>query len=60
MADLDSDLAQAAAGRTLAAIEPDCSLTWPECPRRSLLCDCRQRAVRVLNAVKMLDDDGTT
>jgi hypothetical protein len=40
----------------MAALEDDCSRTWPVCPRGSLLCDCRLRAVRALNAVKLLDD----
>jgi hypothetical protein len=50
---LDSDKARSAAGRTLAALEEDCSQTWPHCPRSSLLCDCRLRAVRVLNALRL-------
>lgn len=52
--DLDSDEARAAAGRTLAALEEDCSRTWPRCPLPGPLCDCRLRAVRVLNALKTL------
>jgi hypothetical protein len=60
MPDLDSDQAREAAGRTLAAVEEDCSRTWPSCPRRGqLICDCRLRAVRVLNALKMLDVPAT-
>lgn len=51
---LDEALALAHVGRSLAAIEQDCSLTWPDCPRDSLLCDCRLRAVRAVNAVKQV------
>lgn len=53
---LDTDKARAAVGRTLAAIEQDCSQTWPACPRPGLLCDCRLRAVRAINALRLLAD----
>lgn len=50
---LDTDEAREIVGRTMAMIEEDCSQTWPECPRRSPLCDCRLRAVRAVNALLM-------
>lgn len=53
LSDLDTDTARAAAGRAIAAIEEDCSASWPACPRGGLLCDCRLRAVRALNAVRL-------
>jgi hypothetical protein len=51
--DLDSDEAQAAVGRSVAALEEDCSQAWPGCVRGGLVCDCRLRAVRAVNALKM-------
>jgi hypothetical protein len=56
--DLGSPQALAAVARTLAAIEEDCSQAWPRCPRSevSLICDCRLRAVRAINALKMLPE----
>ena len=51
--DLDTDMARAVAGRAIAAIEEDCSASWPQCPRGGLICDCRLRAVRALNAVRL-------
>jgi len=53
LSDLDTDAARAAAGRSLAAMEDDCSGSWPACPRGGLICDCRLRAVRALNAVRL-------
>lgn len=53
MPDLNSDRARAVAGKALAAIEEDCSQAWPRCPRESPLCDCRLRALRVLNALRI-------
>jgi hypothetical protein len=50
MPELDSDEARAAVGRTMAALEGDCSQS---CPRGGLICDCRLRAVRALNALKL-------
>jgi hypothetical protein len=54
----DAKLAAAAelaavAGRAVAAIEEDCSASWPRCPRGGLVCDCRLRAVRALNAARL-------
>jgi len=46
--------AHAAVARTLAAIEEDCSQSWPHCLRNSLICDCRLRAVRAVNALRRL------
>lgn len=51
--DLDADAVKAVAGRAVAAIEEDCSASWPRCPRGGLICDCRLRAVRVLNAARL-------
>lgn len=53
LSDLDTDGARAAAGRSIAAMEEDCSASWPACPRGGLICDCRLRAVRALNAVRL-------
>jgi len=53
--DLNSDEAREAAGRTLAALEERCSRTWPRCPFPGPVCDCRLRALRVLNALRLLD-----
>ena len=53
LSDVDTDATRAAVGRTLAAIEDDCSGSWPACPRASLICDCRLRATRAVNALKM-------
>ncbi len=55
--ELDEGRAQAEVGRTMAAIEQDCSRSWPDCPRQSVLCDCRLRAVRAVNAVKRVIAD---
>lgn len=49
---LNTDEARAAVGQSMAAIEPDCSETWPTCPRGSVLCDCRLRATRACNALR--------
>jgi hypothetical protein len=57
MPGLDSDEALRAAGRTLAQLEEDCSRSWPACPRGPFICDCRLRAVRVLNALRLLPGD---
>lgn len=46
--------AYAAAGRAVAALEEDCSVTWPVCPRRGLSCDCRLRAAFAVDAVRQL------
>lgn len=54
LSDLDTDAARAAAGHAIAALEEDCSASWPTCPRGGLLCDCRLRAVRALNSVRLL------
>jgi hypothetical protein len=53
LSDLDTDAARAAVGGTLAAIEDDCSGSWPACPRGGLICDCRLRATRAVNALKL-------
>jgi len=51
--DLETDEARMAIGRSLAAIEMDCSKSWPVCPRSDLICDCRLRAIRAVNALKL-------
>lgn len=53
LSDLSTDAVRAVAGLSMARLEEDCSVTWPRCPRGSLLCDCRLRAVRALNAVSL-------
>jgi hypothetical protein len=51
--DLDTDEARMAIGRTLAAIEEDCSKSWPQCPHTGeLICVCRLQATRAINALK--------
>jgi hypothetical protein len=48
-----NDEDRAVVGATMAAIEEDCSKSWPHCPRLSPLCDCRLRATRAVNALKL-------
>jgi hypothetical protein len=48
----NEDRVQEAIAATMAAIEPDCSKTWPACARGPLICDCRLRAVRAVNAMR--------
>lgn len=50
---LDTDEARARVGASMAAIETDCSKTWPRCPRPYILCDCKLRAVRAINAIRI-------
>ncbi len=50
--------AQAEVGAALARLETDCSRTWPECPKASILCDCRLRAIHAVNGVKRVLKNG--
>ena len=54
ISEVDEDEARKAIGSSLARIEMDCSITWPNCPRGQLICDCRLRATRAVNAIKLL------
>lgn len=51
--DLDTDEARDVAGRAVAGLEDDCSRSWPRCPRPGVVCDCRLRSARVLNALRL-------
>jgi hypothetical protein len=49
----EDDVLYAIVGNTMARLETDCSMSWPQCPRSSPLCDCRLRAVDSVNALKL-------
>jgi hypothetical protein len=51
--DRSDDELYAIVGRAMAKLEMDCSKDWPQCPRMSVLCDCRLRAVNAVNALKL-------
>jgi hypothetical protein len=49
-----SELDLAAVARSLSMLEVDCDKAWPVCPRTDqLICDCRLRATRAINALKL-------
>jgi hypothetical protein len=51
--DLDTTETHRAAAHAIAMIEEDCSKSWPTCPRDGLICDCRLRATRAINSIKL-------
>lgn len=50
-----TDRTRALVGKALARLETDCSETWPRCPKLSILCDCRLRALHAIRAVREAD-----
>lgn len=50
---LDTEEAREVVGGALAAVEEDCSKTWPGCPLARAACACRLRAARAVNALLM-------
>lgn len=53
---VDDQCTRLAVGQAMAALETDCAQSWPQCPRESVLCDCRLRAVHAISAFMAIDN----